>query len=266
MVHPGQGAVVSSPLTKIEREVRGLTEEEFKQEFYGHYKQGFDALGARAATKFPVGWHPGTQEGVCKAISPPVRCPYPSRRTKSRAAQYVLSRIGLSDDHSRWTKFCAKGASEYGRQESKRGRVGEGRPTLYTPELANRLADHIAAGLTDEEAAALEDISGDWIQRWRKSNPEFCVTIKRAEAPRLKVRLERIEAGEAGWQGTAWALERIYPKRFARPDVQFAQQINLDSRPNKHGIIMDAETIKTLSDAYDAMHGKKEEPKNTDSE
>ena len=42
---------------------------------------------------------------------------------------------------------------------SKRGRVGEGRPTLYTPELANRLADHIAAGLTDEEAAAIEDIS-----------------------------------------------------------------------------------------------------------
>ena len=44
---------------------------------------------------------------------------------------------------------------------SKRGRVGEGRPTLYTPELANRLADHIAAGLTDEEEAALENISCD---------------------------------------------------------------------------------------------------------
>jgi hypothetical protein len=39
---------------------------------------------------------------------------------------------------------------------SKRGRVGEGRPTLYTPELANRLADHIAAGLTDEEARRLK--------------------------------------------------------------------------------------------------------------
>jgi hypothetical protein len=35
---------------------------------------------------------------------------------------------------------------------SKRRRVGEGRPTLYTRELANRRADHIAAGLTDEEA------------------------------------------------------------------------------------------------------------------
>ena len=47
---------------------------------------------------------------------------------------------------------------------SKRLRVGEGRPTLYTPELADRLADHIAAGLTDEEAAALEDISCDCIR------------------------------------------------------------------------------------------------------
>jgi hypothetical protein len=109
--------------------------------------------------------------------------------------------------------------SEPAHSISKRGRVGEGRPTLYTRELANRLADHIAAGLTDEEAAALEDISCDCIQRWRKGNPEFCVTIKRAEARRLLLRLERIEAGEQGWQGTAWALERIYPHRFARPEV-----------------------------------------------
>src|SRR4029434_10015921 len=103
---------------------------------------------------------------------------------------------------------------------SKRGRVGEGRPTLYTPELANRLADHIAAGLTDEEAAALEDISCDCIQRWRKGNREFCEAVKKAEAQRLRRRLTRIEAGEQGWQGTAWALERIYPHRFARPEIQ----------------------------------------------
>ena len=109
--------------------------------------------------------------------------------------------------------------SEPAHSISKRGRVGEGRPTLYTRELANRLADHIAAGLTDEEAAALEDISCDCIQRWRKGNPEFCVTIKRAEARRLLMRLERIEAGEQGWQGTAWALERLHPSRFARPEV-----------------------------------------------
>ena len=84
---------------------------------------------------------------------------------------------------------------------SKRGRVGEGRPTLYTPELANRLADHIAAGLTNEEAAALEDISSDCINRWRKGNREFCEAVKKGEAQRLRRRLTRIEAGEQGWQG-----------------------------------------------------------------
>ena len=104
-------------------------------------------------------------------------------------------------------------------KKSKRGRAGEGRPTLYTPELANRLAENIAVGLTDEEAAALEGISADCINRWRKSNPEFREAIKKAEAQRLKLRLAKIEAGEQGWQGTAWALERIYPARFARPEV-----------------------------------------------
>jgi hypothetical protein len=28
---------------------------------------------------------------------------------------------------------------------------------------------------------------------------------------------KRIEAGEVGWQGTAWALKRIHPHLFARP-------------------------------------------------
>ena len=45
---------------------------------------------------------------------------------------------------------------------------------------------------------------------WRK-DPEFSGAIKRATAQRLLLRLERIEAGEQGWQGTAWALERLYP-------------------------------------------------------
>jgi hypothetical protein len=61
-------------------------------------------------------------------------------------------------------------------------------------------------------------INPDTITEWRK-DPEFSGAIKRATAQRLLLRLERIEAGEQGWQGTAWALERIYPHRFARPEV-----------------------------------------------
>jgi hypothetical protein len=129
-----------------------------------------------------------------------------------------------------------------------------GRPTLYTDELASRLADHISAGLTDEEAAALEGISADCITRWRKANPEFCGTIKRAEAQRLKARLARIERGEPGWQGTAWALERIYPKRFSRPDIQLAQQINVGT--NSPGeLIVDEKLLEQLTAGYLELHG-----------
>ena len=141
--------------------------------------------------------------------------------------------------------------SEPAHSISKRGRVGEGRPTLYTRELANRLADHIAAGLTDEEAAALEDISCDCIQRWRKGNPEFCVTIKRAEAERLKGRLARIERGEPGWQGTAWFLERRDPKRFARPEVM--NQIAVVNQAGK----APAERVIVLPEGnFDALIGR----------
>jgi hypothetical protein len=134
---------------------------------------------------------------------------------------------------------------------SKRGRLGEGRPTLYTPELANRLADHIAAGLTDEEAAALEDISCDCISRWRKSNPEFCVAIKKAEAGRLVLRLKRIEAGEQGWQGTAWALERLYPARFARPEV-----MNQIAVVNQGGKVSTERVIVLPGEEFDALIGR----------
>ncbi len=103
-------------------------------------------------------------------------------------------------------------------KKSKRGRVGEGRPTKRTPEVVAKIAEAVAIGLTDEEASLLAGINPDTMTEWRK-DPEFSGAIKRATAQRLLLRLERIEAGEQGWQGTAWALERLHPARFARPEV-----------------------------------------------
>jgi hypothetical protein len=86
---------------------------------------------------------------------------------------------------------------------SKRGRLGEGRPTKRTPEVIAKIAEAIVIGLTDEEASLVAGINPDTMTEWRK-DPEFSGVI---------LRLERIEAGEQGWQGTAWALERLYPHR-----------------------------------------------------
>jgi hypothetical protein len=66
-------------------------------------------------------------------------------------------------------------------------------------------------------------------------------------------RLAKIERGETGWQGTAWALERIYPKRFSRPDIQLAQQINVGANPPGE-LIVDAKLLEQLTAGYRELH------------
>src|SRR6476646_5383910 len=99
------------------------------------------------------------------------------------------------------------------------GKHPGGRPTKRTAELTTRIAEAISFGLADEEAAAVVGIDDLTLTRWRKI-PEFCRAIKSAVAARKLTRLKLIDAGEPGWQGTAWSLERQYPERFARPEIQ----------------------------------------------
>jgi hypothetical protein len=102
-----------------------------------------------------------------------------------------------------------------------------------------------------EKAVALESISCDCINRWRKGNREFCEAVKKAEAERLRRRLTRIEAGEQGWQGTAWALERIYPHRFARPEV-----MNQIAVVNQEGKASAERVIVLPGEEFDALIGR----------
>jgi hypothetical protein len=146
-----------------------------------------------------------------------------------------------------WEKSrSAASRSEPAHSISKRGRLGEGQPTKRTPEVVAKIAEAVAIGLTDEEAALLAGIDPDTMTEWRK-DPEFSGALKRAGAQRLLVRLERIEAGEQGWQGTAWALERLYPHRFARPEVmnQIAV-VNQGSNVTERVIVLPGEEFDAL--------------------
>jgi hypothetical protein len=78
--------------------------------------------------------------------------------------------------------------------------------------------------------------------------PEFCDAVKKAEAQRLLLRLERIEAGEQGWQGIAWALERIYPARFARPEVLNQIAVVQRKAPAERVIVLPGEEFDALID------------------
>ena len=133
-----------------------------------------------------------------------------------------------------------------GESSVKNGRLG-GRPTLRTPEVVATIAKAIASGLTDREAGLLAGIKPDTMTEWRK-DPGFSEAIEKATAQRLLMRMERIEAGEAGWQGTAWALERLYPTRFARPEIQ--QQIAVVNGAN-------AERVMVIdSTSFDSLVGR----------
>ena len=125
--------------------------------------------------------------------------------------------------------------------------MGEGRPTKRTPEVVATIAEAIAKGLTDREAGLLAGVRHDTMTEWRK-DPEFSEAIERATAQRLLLRLERIEAGEQGWQGTAWALERIYPHRFARPEV-----MNQIAVVNQGGKVHAERVIVLPGEEFDAL-------------
>ena len=135
-------------------------------------------------------------------------------------------------------------------KKSKRGRVGEGRPTTRTPEVVAKIAEAVASGLTDREAGILDGVRHDTMTEWRK-DPEFSEAIERATAQRLLARLGRIEAGEQGWQGTAWALERLHPSRFARPEV-----MNQIAVVNQSGKASAEKVIVPPAGNFDALIGR----------
>ena len=134
-------------------------------------------------------------------------------------------------------------------KKSKRSRVGEGRPTKRTPEVIAKIAEAVAIGLTDREAGILAGVRHDTMTEWRK-DPEFSEAIERATAQRLLLRLGRIEAGEQGWQGTAWALERLHPSRFARPEVmnQIAVVNQAGKAPAERVIVLPGGNFDALID------------------
>jgi hypothetical protein len=128
---------------------------------------------------------------------------------------------------------------------SKRGILGDGRPSKQTPAKVRKICSALAMGLNDEEAALVAGISDVTMTLWRR-DPAFVERIKRAVALRLYKRLQRIEAGVEGWQGTGWCLERQFPTRFSKPEVQISLNNSFNQTVNALSITISPEEIKTI--------------------
>jgi hypothetical protein len=123
--------------------------------------------------------------------------------------------------------------------------LSEGAPTKRTDEVVTKIANAIALGLADDEAASVAGISDLTLTKWRR-DPEFVRKIKNAVSTRLAMRLSRIESGADGWQGTAWLLERLYPTRFAKPEVQISLQNTFNQTTNGLTIVISKEEYEQI--------------------
>jgi hypothetical protein len=135
-----------------------------------------------------------------------------------------------------------------------------GRPTVFQPALVKKVADCFFDGLTDEETALLCGIDEKTIRRARAGG--LCPSIKKAEAGRLQFYLRKIRDGkQRDWVRIAWFLERRYPERFARPEIQLSfnnsyTQNNLSININSSEAKQIEQEAKPVRDAVTGMFQK----------
>jgi len=103
-----------------------------------------------------------------------------------------------------------------------------GRPTKLTPTLSKKLCAIIAGGNFFETACKLCRIvpktGYNWLKKGENSTSgiyhDFWMDVMEADAMAEVSDLERIRAGEEGWQGSAWIRERRSRERWGRPQLE----------------------------------------------
>ena len=100
-----------------------------------------------------------------------------------------------------------------------------GRPSLYSPELVDKIVNTLASGTPKKFAAESNGISYDTLNDWangkggipKKDVPQFLQRIMQAEALAVVARIARIaKAGQNGdWKADSWYLEHVHSETFS---------------------------------------------------
>jgi hypothetical protein len=102
------------------------------------------------------------------------------------------------------------------RKVSKRGRVGEGRPSKATPERLCRILADMSRGLTREQACAANDVCVTKFEIWEK-RPEFRWLRAKAQAARIyAIQNDMHVAGLRDWKYYRYLAQFFYQRCFSR--------------------------------------------------
>ena len=83
-----------------------------------------------------------------------------------------------------------------------------------------------------------------------------CAPLLPSLGSRAPMQLSRIESGADGWQGTAWLLERLYPSRFSRPEVQISLQNTFNQTTNALSIVISKEEAQQIEQEAEKSRAK----------
>lgn len=93
-----------------------------------------------------------------------------------------------------------------------------GRPKKVHDQAKREFCMLVGLGMTRTMAASYLSLSLRAVQYEMRRTPEFRAQVRRAEMEAEAVPLANMRvAARSSWRAAAWYLERVYPRRFARP-------------------------------------------------
>jgi transposase len=137
---------------------------------------------------------------------------------------------------------------------------GNGAPTKFNAERAERLIQAVRGGNYLETAARYAGISYHTLRRWllKADEPDappeyvaFKEAILKARADAEVAALAKIQkaASEGAWQASAWYLERSWPERWGRRETNRVELVGDGGGPVKMvaGIELDDASMHALA-------------------
>ena len=116
-------------------------------------------------------------------------------------------------------------------------RIGAGRPSKYTPEMAAAICESVSNGVPITIASMTQGVSYATVTRWQQAGrtaldtleagepitekeqqfADFVVSLQQARGIALEERVAQIAvAGQDDWRASAWYLERQIPQEFGQ--------------------------------------------------
>lgn len=101
-----------------------------------------------------------------------------------------------------------------------------GRPSIFTPEIAEYLATLITqTGLSDSAAARQFGLRTSSLSCWKQQCPELALALQ-ARGVFHQTQFDLILAAKVpgtGWRAAAWLLERMFPEDYHPNAIQRAK-------------------------------------------